>query len=270
MKRTAIGVVSGMVLIALVLGVLPVSASESEGSIVETSNHLSQSGYYPNAFSSSATRYDCPPLTTPVGERLTFTLSATDPDTDPLTYSASSLPPGATFNPQTRAFTWMPSVGQQGIYPGIRFEVSGGGLGDSEEITITVATSEEAVFSVNSLRVRPGKVNAGKQVRISVLAANTGTFAGSCEVTLRINGTIEDNRVVALSPGASEEVNFVTSKDVAGVYMVDVNGLADSFVVRGTASGRGKAKTVSLESILSKTLGWIRMILQSGGEDPCM
>jgi hypothetical protein len=272
MKRITIGIVSGIVLIALILGVLPVAASESEGNITEIGSYLSQLRYYPNTISgSTVTKHDRSPSTTQVGEHLTFTVSATDPDNDSLIYSASNLPPGATFDPQTRTFSWTPGYDQAGVYPNVHFEVSDGELTDFEEITITVnanaeKTPEEAIFSVNSLRVRPAKVNAGKQVRISVLATNIGTVAGSYEVTLRINGIIEDNKIVNLSPGTTEEVNFIIVKDIAGVYTVDINGLSDSFVVREADKGRGRAKTVSINSILSKTVGWIRMILQEGGD----
>jgi hypothetical protein len=363
MKRITIGIVSGIVLIALILGVLPVAASESEANIAETGNYLSQPSYYPSALGSSPVpKYEYPPLTTPIGEHFTFTVSATDPDNDPLIYSASNLPPGATFDPQTgtfswtpgydqagvypnihfevsdgeftdsedititvinvdrppvldfvgdklvneeeliqfiikatdpdgdpmtytasnlpqgatfapqtRTFFWTPGSGQQGSYPGIRFEVSDGELTDFEDITITVngnaeKTPEEAVFSVSSLRVRPGKVNAGKQVRIGVLATNIGTVTGSYEVILRINDIIEDNRIVNLSPGATEEVEFIVIKDTPGIYTVGVNGLSDSFVVREAEKSRGRAKNVSINSILSKTVGWIRVILQEGGD----
>ena len=374
MKRITISIISGIVLIALILGVLPVAASESEGNIMETGNCLSQSRHYPNTLSgSTATKHDYPPLTTQVGERFTFTVSGTDPDNnpliysaynlppgatfdpqtrtfswtpgydqagiypnvhfevsdgeftdsedititvisvdrppvldfigdklaneeeliqftinatdpdddpltytasnlpsgatfDPLTYTASNLPSGATFDPQTRTFSWTPNFGQRGSYPGIYFEVSDGELTDFEDITITVTATEEDSFSVSALRINPGKVGAGKKVNIRVLATNSGTIAGSFEVTLRINGVIEDNKVLTLAADATEEVRFVMFKDVAGVYIVDVNGLSDSFVVRETDKGRGRAKTLSINSILSRTLGWIRTILQEGGD----
>lgn len=40
------------------------------------------------------------------GSKVTFRVSATDPDGDALTYRAVSLPAGATFDPATRIFTW--------------------------------------------------------------------------------------------------------------------------------------------------------------------
>lgn len=72
------------------------------------------------------------------GELLTFTNSATDPDSDNLTYSASNLPNGASFNPTTRQFSWKPTYNQAGIYNNIRFEVSDGNNNVFQTITINV------------------------------------------------------------------------------------------------------------------------------------
>jgi hypothetical protein len=84
-----------------------------------------------------------PPVLDPIGDKavnegdkLHFTTSATDANDDPLTYSASNLPVGANFNPNTRTFSWTPD--EAGIFSGIHFEVSDGTLTDSEDITITV------------------------------------------------------------------------------------------------------------------------------------
>ena len=86
-----------------------------------------------------------PPVLDPIGnktvdenETLTFNVLATDPDGDTLTYSASNLPTGATFNGSTSTFSWIPTHDQAGTYPGVHFEVTDGYLSDSENITITV------------------------------------------------------------------------------------------------------------------------------------
>jgi|GEM_PF-5587825 len=71
------------------------------------------------------------------GQLLTFTISATDSDNDPLTYSASDLPFGATFNRTTQNFNWTPNFSQAGDYP-ITFTVSDGLLTDTETISIEV------------------------------------------------------------------------------------------------------------------------------------
>jgi hypothetical protein len=72
-------------------------------------------------------------------ELLEFVISATDPDDDPLTFSADNLPDGADFNPETQIFSWTPQLGEADIYA-VHFEVSDGELSDSENIIITVTT----------------------------------------------------------------------------------------------------------------------------------
>jgi hypothetical protein len=91
---------------------------------------------------------------------LAFSVSATDPDGDTLTYSASNLPIGATFDPATWTFTWTPQDGQSGVYASIRFLASDGSLSDTEDITITVSdgvqgdvNSDGAVNSLDMIRV---------------------------------------------------------------------------------------------------------------------
>jgi hypothetical protein len=72
------------------------------------------------------------------GELIEFTVGATDPNSDSLTYSASNLPTGAIFNPSTRVFQWTLAGGEAGTYSNVHFEVSDGQYVDSEDITITV------------------------------------------------------------------------------------------------------------------------------------
>jgi hypothetical protein len=75
---------------------------------------------------------------------LTFTVSATDADGDSLTYSASNLPSGASFNTSTRVFTWTPDYSQAATYTAVHFAVTDGSLTASEDITITVTNTNRA------------------------------------------------------------------------------------------------------------------------------
>lgn len=78
-----------------------------------------------------------------VGEGLTLQLTvvAGDPDDDPLTFSALDLPPGATFDPPTRRFTWTPGYSDAGTRA-VRFVVTDDGFpvaaADTERVVITV------------------------------------------------------------------------------------------------------------------------------------
>ena len=88
---------------------------------------------------------NAPPVLAAIGNKsideggtLTFTVSATDGDNDPLTFSAANLPGDAAFDPGTRTFSWTPGFADAGPRTGVRFAVTDGSATDFEEITITV------------------------------------------------------------------------------------------------------------------------------------
>jgi len=75
------------------------------------------------------------------GQLLSFTVHATDPNGQPVTYSlqavSGSLPAGISFNTTTGAFSWTPSYTQSGSYE-LLFTATDGELTDAEQITVTV------------------------------------------------------------------------------------------------------------------------------------
>ena len=104
-----------------------------------------------------------PPLLAPInnktvdeGKLLQFTISASDPDGDSLTYSATNLAQGASFDSTTKTFSWTPNFTQAGLYSAT-FTVSDGALEDSETLTITVNNVNRAPVAL-------------------VLSPNSGTF----------------------------------------------------------------------------------------------
>ncbi len=89
-----------------------------------------------------------------------------------------------------------------------------------------------ATLTTSNLSLSPSEVNTGASVIISMQLTNTGEIEGSYIATLKINGVIEETEQVTLNGGASQTVTFTTSREVAGTYLVDVNGLTGSFIVR--------------------------------------
>ncbi len=80
------------------------------------------------------------------GQTLEFTVSAVDPDGDALTFSATDLPQGSTF--ENGVFSWVPNSEQAGPYS-VTFAVDDGKGGtDSETITITVEDVEELLPAI--------------------------------------------------------------------------------------------------------------------------
>jgi uncharacterized delta-60 repeat protein len=143
---------------------LPAGASFSAGTFTWTPNYT-DAGTYPNVtfvviddgtpiLSDSETititvnDVNRAPVLNPIGDKtvdegqlLQFTVTASDPDGDTLTYSATNLPTGASFDPLTQIFSWVPDFTQTGSYPNVTFTVTDDGtpnLSDSEAITITV------------------------------------------------------------------------------------------------------------------------------------
>ena len=126
-----------------------------------------------------------------------------------------------------------------GLVPGTTYHYKtmsrdkAGNLGVADEYTFTTkGKAPAAAFASSDLSISPGEVEIGETVTISATVANTGTATGSYKVTLKIDGVVEETKEVTLKAGASKEVTFTTSKDAAGSYSVDVNGLSGSFTVK--------------------------------------
>ncbi|MDP3790291.1 MAG: LamG-like jellyroll fold domain-containing protein, partial [Candidatus Omnitrophota bacterium] len=87
--------------------------------------------------------------TVTTGETLEFTISATDPEGDPLTYLASNLPEGAEFDPVIQAFNWTPSSDQAGTYQNVRFTAAE--TRDNDDAETKLLLHFNADFSDSSL-----------------------------------------------------------------------------------------------------------------------
>ncbi|MFC1933725.1 Ig-like domain-containing protein, partial [Chloroflexota bacterium] len=111
----------------------------------------------------------------------------------------------------------------------------GGNLSLSEEYTFTTLGTP-AAFSVSGLSISPTEVDIGAMVTVSVIVTNTGDATGSYAVKLKINSATVETKTGALAGGKSTKVTFTTSRDTAGTYSVDVNGLSGKFTVTEEAA----------------------------------
>lgn len=104
-----------------------------------------------------------PPVLAAIGDKtvdesstLTFTVQAADPDRDPLTFTATGLPPGAQFDARTRTFLWTPGYSQSGVYA-VTFQVTDGyGGEDRQTITITVKDRSPVFVTADYFPLAPG------------------------------------------------------------------------------------------------------------------
>ncbi len=81
--------------------------------------------------------------------------------------------------------------------------------------------------------ISPTQADIGQTVKISLSVTNTGDLSGSYTVSLKINNTVVDSKVVTLAGGASQTVIFTTTKDVGGTYNVSIDSLSGTFTVKG-------------------------------------
>jgi len=101
-------------------------------------------------YSDTAPQTNLPPVLDEIGsqiidegQQLTFSVSATDPDGDALTFIASNVPTGAIFDETMKTFTWTPGYDKANTYK-VTFTVSDGFLTDSQDVSITVNDVNQA------------------------------------------------------------------------------------------------------------------------------
>ncbi|MBA7468865.1 hypothetical protein ES707_04121 [subsurface metagenome] len=118
------------------------------------------------------------------GDLLTFTLNATDPDGETITYSVDSLPSGAAFASQT--FNWTPDGSQTGSYD-VTFTASDGQGGqDYEKITITV-TADTSAPTVTNLSPQADSIQTPLNTLVILGITDAGDGIDADTVTIKVN-----------------------------------------------------------------------------------
>jgi hypothetical protein len=153
--------------------------------------------------------------TVPEGSTLQFTVSATDPDGGKLTYSASNLPLGASFNDPPRVFKWTPTSEQVGTYNNLRFQVTDvTNRTDFENISITV---KEA--SANPSSGGNGGGGGGGGGGGSGATSLLDSMNGDGKIVTEVLATSADQKVRLIIPrntyvknAEGEKVNVITIK----------------------------------------------------------
>ena len=102
-----------------------------------------------------------------------------------------------------------------------------------------------ANFSASNLSIQPAEVQPNEAVTITLSVANTGDTEGSYNAVLKINGAEEAEKIITLAAGESQSVSFSVTKEKAGSYSVDVNGLASSFNVAAPAAPAEEAPSAA-------------------------
>jgi outer membrane protein assembly factor BamB len=93
-----------------------------------------------------------------------------------------------------------------------------------------------AQMSAQYLSVAPQQTSANQPVTISTNVVNTGDEAGNLNIALKINGQVEQTKMVNVGPQGTQPVKFTVTKTEPGTYAVDVGGQKGSFIVLGNGS----------------------------------
>ncbi|WP_129582714.1 putative Ig domain-containing protein, partial [Methanolobus psychrotolerans] len=142
------------------------------------------------------------------GSELRFTISGSDPDSDTLTYSATNLPPGASFDVGAREFVWTPGYEASGIYS-VTVSVSDGFLSDSETISIFVANINRQPL-LNDIGNKA--VDEGSTLRFTISGSDPDSDQLSYSIKFLPSG--------ASFNGNTKEFDWTPDYDRAGTYSV--------------------------------------------------
>ena len=96
-----------------------------------------------------------------------------------------------------------------------------------------------AQISVQFVSVNPQQAVANQPVTISTNVVNTGDQGGNLNVTLKINGQVEETRMVSVGPQASQPIKFTVSKAQPGTYAIDIGGQTGSFTIPASHGHKG-------------------------------
>jgi len=88
-----------------------------------------------------------------------------------------------------------------------------------------------ASLEVIGLTINPDEVSAGQTIAIIPLIANSGDLSGSYEVILKIDDVVVETKEITIDGGAEGSIAFIITRDTAGTYTADVNGVSGTFEV---------------------------------------
>lgn len=91
-------------------------------------------------------------------------------------------------------------------------------------------------MSVQYLSINPQQTAANQPITISTNVVNIGDRAGNYNITLKINGQVEQTRMISVGPQGTQPVKFAVARAQPGTYTVDIGGQTGRFTILGTGS----------------------------------
>ena len=128
-------------------------------------------------------------------------------------------------------------------------EVTAGAAGPGASPTLQRPLNPPQM-SLQYLSIIPQQTGAGQVVTITTNVVNTGDEAGNINIALKINGRLEQSRMVSVGPQGTQPVKFTVTRAQPGTYSVDILGKSGSFTILGaggsTSSSSGNSGLIVL------------------------
>ncbi len=162
-------------------------------------------------------------LTIPQEQTLVADVAAVDPDKDPLTYSASGMPPGAAIDAATGQLSWNVGKAPAGTYDGIIVTATDGALTATTSVRIIVTPINHAP-KFTPLGAQSGREGAALQ--FTLIAEDPD----SNPLTYAVTSGLPDGAVFDTTSG---RLQWTPNYDQAGAYTIgftvtDSLGLTDA------------------------------------------
>jgi hypothetical protein len=107
----------------------------------------------------------------------------------------------------------------------------------SPSVSTPSGVLKPANMSSQYLSVSPQQTYANQPVAIAINVVNTGDEAGNYNLALKINGQVEQTKMVSVGPQATQPVKFTVTKGQPGTYSVSLDGKQGSFTILGPGAG---------------------------------
>jgi len=178
---------------------------------------------------------------------LSFTLSASDPDGDSLTFSAANLPGGSQLSNFSHSFSWTPGYDQAGSYP-VTFSVSDGNLAASQTVTITVSNVNRAP-QLSPVPAQSVAENAPLSFTLSASDPDGDSLSYTASGLPNGASFSSTNRTLSWTPGFDQAGNYQV------LFTVSDGSLTASQTVQITVSNLNRKPVISGTPAVSVMVG---------------
>jgi hypothetical protein len=115
-------------------------------------------------------------------------------------------------------------------------------------------------MNLQFLSINPQQTPVNQPVTITTNVVNTGDEAGNLSVALKINGKVEQTKMVGVGAHGTQPVKFTVTKAQPGTYTVTIIDKSGSFTVLGAKSSAGSTAGSKTGALMALALIGILII----------